>query len=56
MAFSPGRAGTLSRTGRATASEMLTVTMATKLVVGSRVSEHMKESCASQTTGFSDAG
>lgn len=55
-AFLPGRAGILSATGGATASEMLTVTMVTKLVVGSRVSEHMKVSTASQTTGFSDAG
>lgn len=50
--FSPGRAGILSRTGGATASEMLTVTMVTKLVVVSRAIEQVKESSASQTTGL----
>lgn len=51
----PGRAGILRRTGGATASEMLTVTMMTKLVVVSRATEHIKKSSASQTTGLSGA-
>lgn len=53
--FLPGRAGILSRTGGAMASEMLTVTTVTKLVGVSRATEHMKESSASQTTGLSGA-
>lgn len=51
----PGRGGILRSTGGATASEMLTITTVTKLVVASRATEHMKESSASQTTGLSGA-
>lgn len=53
--FLPGRAGLLSKTGGATASEILTVTTVTRLVVLPSATEHMKESTASQTTGLSSA-
>lgn len=51
----PGRAGTVRRMGAAVASEIMTVTTATKLELVSRAIEHLNVSSSSQTVGICDS-